>query len=113
MFKYIFDLIIVLKCNVCQRTFKHRSNLKIHLKLHLQHSEDEYICAECNRSYKYKKNLVYHIRKCHRSDMPLPKIKCTYQDCDRAFSKRVSLEVNFKIDLFKSNFFCSKIYCIT
>ena len=54
----------LVKCNHCEKVFKHSISLKRHMKIH-EIEEDSFSCDECNKTFSRKDNLTKHRRKIH------------------------------------------------
>jgi general transcription factor IIIA len=71
------------KCNICDKTFKEKRNLKNHIEsVHLD-KKLVFKCSypDCKRFYYYKKNLKYHILNFHEKINQNQRYKCTYPKC--------------------------------
>ena len=64
------------KCDQCNKTFKRKSNLKSHLKVH---TDFAYICTYCNKKFARSGNLHQHVR-IHTNEKPF---SCKY--CNKAY----------------------------
>eukprot|EP01083_Nonionella_stella_P056091 147887_1 len=70
------------KCSECDKTFKHRTNLIIHRKIH---SSSAYVCEFCSKKFARKTNLKQHLRV-HTNERPF---QCKY--CIKKFKQHHSL----------------------
>ncbi|KAJ8706553.1 hypothetical protein PYW07_012631 [Mythimna separata] len=77
------------KCDICQRSFSHKGNFNSHFRTHTV--EKRYECDVCKRSFRLKKYLALHFRK-HSGEKPF---KCIV--CQRSFSHKSSLNVHSRI----------------
>ena len=66
------------QCPKCGKRFKHKTNLKIHSKIH---SSDAYICEFCEKRFARKTNLAQHLRV-HTNEKPF---KCSF--CVKSFKQ--------------------------
>lgn len=81
-------------CEICQNSFRKRSNLVKHTKLvHL--GERNFACTEpsCNKVFGQKSNLNSHVKAVHRGEKPF---KCTEQGCEKRFSQKSGLNAHVK-----------------
>lgn len=79
------------KCEMCDREFKKKSNMKKHLQLvHLK--LELFVCEICARTFKYSRSYIEHKRK-HTGERPF---KCDFDSCDKSFTttKQKRLHVN-------------------
>lgn len=91
----VFYLLICLKsvavtftCQVCQKVFKKAEALRRHKRVHASH-KPVLVCPRenCQAYFSTTFNLQHHIRKVH---LDLFKYKCSFPDCPRMFTMRVS-----------------------
>lgn len=61
------------KCNLCDKAYRKRYELKAHRATHLE--ESPHVCHICNKSFKRKLNLAVHIR-IHDSNNRVPCRHC-------------------------------------
>ncbi|XP_075707784.1 transcription factor IIIA [Rhinoderma darwinii] len=80
-------------CSVCNRTFKKKSNLKDHKKIHRE-ERVVYCCPreDCDRTYTTKFNLRNHILSFHESMRPFI---CDHEGCGKTFAMKQSLDRHF------------------
>eukprot|EP01084_Bolivina_argentea_P310990 538244_1 len=45
------------KCNKCSKTFKHKTNLKVHSKIH---TSEAFVCPFCKKPFARKTNMKQH-----------------------------------------------------
>ncbi|KAG8584877.1 hypothetical protein GDO81_004797 [Engystomops pustulosus] len=76
-------------CDICNRPFKSKSNLKDHKKTHRE-ERIVYRCTRenCNRTYTTKFNLQNHIVSFHENLRPFV---CAHEGCGKSFSMKQSL----------------------
>ena len=67
------------KCYICNTNFAQRGHLRDHV---LTHNGQKFECELCLKSYKTRSGLKFHQRAQHN----LPKIKCTWNDCNKEFA---------------------------
>ena len=72
-------------CQVCTKVFKHKSDLRRHIKS-VHQGEKPYHCPECGKDFSRKPNLNHHIRSVHKGEKPYP---CA--DCGKDFSQQTKL----------------------
>jgi len=77
------------KCDVCEKVFKYRSNLKAHQKTHASERE-VFQChyQDCKRFYTKKYNLQAHIQSFHQN---LQQFECPKPNCCKKFHYKHSL----------------------
>lgn len=76
------------KCNICNRDFTQKGNLKTHLMTHS--GERPYECQTCGKNFTQKGNLDTHV-KIHTETKDH---KCQY--CDRGFTQRGNLKTHIR-----------------
>ncbi|XP_075172271.1 transcription factor IIIA-like [Anomaloglossus baeobatrachus] len=76
-------------CTVCNRTFKRKTNLKDHKKIHRE-ERSVYKCPRenCDRTYTAKFGLKNHILSFHEN---LRSFICEYEGCGKTFAMKQSL----------------------
>ena len=100
----------VFTCNICNRSFGKRGNVRYHRSCANRNSGFE--CKHCSRKFKSSSHLTYHVRSVHTNERPF---KCEH--CSKSFHQSVKLkrhsllhtgERPFKCDLcpkrFKTNY---------
>lgn len=76
------------KCQICNRDFTQKGNLKTHLMTHS--GERPYECSTCGKNFTQKGNLDTHV-KIHTETKDH---KCQY--CDRGFTQRGNLKTHIR-----------------
>lgn len=76
------------KCQICNRDFTQKGNLKTHLMTHS--GERPYECQSCGKNFTQKGNLDTHV-KIHTETKDH---KCQY--CDRGFTQRGNLKTHIR-----------------
>lgn len=76
------------KCQICNRDFTQKGNLKTHLMTHS--GERPYECQTCGKNFTQKGNLDTHV-KIHTETKDH---KCQY--CDRGFTQRGNLKTHIR-----------------
>jgi len=71
------------KCEICDKSFAHKANLKQHMS---SHGKGKYKCQDCNKKFNYLDSLKYHRLKCNDEEK---KHKCP--DCGECFYKTTTL----------------------
>ena len=57
-----------IKCDICDKTFRSKSNLNLHLSD--VHTKNKFDCKVCGTEFKQKRNLIRHERKCKSEKNP-------------------------------------------
>merc|ERR1712228_200342 len=73
------------ECSECHKSFKHKSNLKIHFIIH---TEDALQCSHCDKRFARKSNLTQHLRV-HTGERPYI---CTF--CNKSFKVKHNMVVH-------------------
>eukprot|EP01083_Nonionella_stella_P268821 909057_1 len=79
-----------LKCKICQKTFKYRSVLMLHLRAHS--NERPFKCSSCPKAFKFKNNLKIHQQRFHSVAKPF---QCSL--CQKSFKFRNDVTNHQKI----------------
>ncbi|XP_076319544.1 transcription factor IIIA-like isoform X2 [Tachypleus tridentatus] len=89
------------ECDVCQRRFFTKSNLRIHAEIHK--TDREVFCCPhegCSLSYFQEKNLRAHIISFHEKK----RHACAVEGCERTFISRGGLKKHIKLHEFGRSF---------
>lgn len=73
-------------CDICSKTFKTRSNLNVHIKMH--NNQRNHPCKICDQSFFTSSHLKAHV-KVHLKDA---KYKCSVLDCGKMFIHQSSFK---------------------
>ena len=73
------------KCTLCERTFRCRSNLQLHLDHHK--GEKRHSCSHCGQKFFSYPNMLKHVRRNHLGLRPH---KCEL--CDKNFCEKQELQ---------------------
>ena len=88
-------------CEECGASFKTQRDLKKHRLLHSDYKP--YVCQECGKGFLFKNKLDRHQMTVHSNIKPF---KCTFGDCERAFSRRDKLTDHARTHLNYEPFRC-------
>lgn len=72
------------RCEYCDKNFKYKSSLRIHMKQHVLNGL-KHECKECDRKYAFPHTLAAHVDACHKG------IRYTCDICRKAFTTKQSL----------------------
>lgn len=91
--KHAADVHSEVTCDVCNRTFKRKSNLKDHKKTHRE-ERIVYRCPRdgCDKTYTTKFNLKNHVLSFHEN---LRNFVCEHEGCGKTFAMKQSLDRHF------------------
>lgn len=92
------SLLLVFKCKVCGKGFKHRRSLNRHVKLHS--GEKNFKCPFCSTAFARSDHLKAHIRT-HNNTKPY---RCSVCHC--GYSTQAALKVHIAHHHSKSKFRC-------
>jgi hypothetical protein len=92
------SLLLMFKCKVCGKGFKHRRSLNRHVKLHS--GEKNFHCPYCETAFARSDHLKAHIRT-HNNSKPF---RCSICQC--GYSTQAALKVHIAHHHSKSKFKC-------
>lgn len=87
------------ECRVCGKNFTQKGNLDTHVKIHTETKDHK--CQYCDRGFTQRGNLKTHIRSIHTKEKPYA---CTH--CGKAFSQKGNMLTHYKTHDKESRFPC-------
>lgn len=102
----------VFNCNLCQKTFKNKQNLKIHKQIvHGEGEQESHVCQHCGKTFPLAVYLEKHIRNLHAEEPRVRDQKC--DSCGKLFTTKINLKrhiraVHDKTDQIQCNH-CGKL----
>ncbi|KAM4694865.1 GDNF-inducible zinc finger protein 1 [Discoglossus pictus] len=80
---------VVFRCEICNRTFANRCNLKSHQRL-VHSSERRFPCELCGKKFKRKKDIKRHILQVHEGGAE----RHFCQECGKGLSSKTALRLH-------------------
>lgn len=86
-------------CNICNKSFKLRCSLQVHLRIHAQ--ETPYICPYCEKPFSDGSNYRRHLRL-HTNEKPY-----TCNICEKSFTLMSTLKLHISTHTLEKPFVCT------
>lgn len=88
------------ECSTCGKNFTQKGNLDTHVKIHTETKDHK--CQYCDRGFTQRGNLKTHIRSVHTKEKPYPCI-----NCGKCFSQKGNMLTHFRTHDKEARFPCN------